>query len=115
MGLMLPLLPGRIGSARRPGPARIATRPSRTARPPWVIPPRSIASARPTPPDRHLSSDSVREAQPLQHAAVARRFLRRNLKRHGFQPPAGARPEGKRAGALSESAEARALRVEHLD
>ena len=57
----------------------------------------------------------MRDEQPLQHAAVAGRFLRRNLKRHGLQSAAGAGPEGKGAGAFSQSAEAPALPVEHLD
>ena len=72
-------------------------------------------AARAKPLDGYLPPDPVRNKQPLQHAAVAGRFLRRNLKRHGLKPPAWAGPDGKGAGALGQTAEPPALPAEHLD
>ena len=57
----------------------------------------------------------MRGVQPLQHAAVARRLLRRNLVRHGRYSPAGTRTQRKGARALRQRAKPAALPVEHLD
>ena len=71
---------------------------------------------RASPPlDRHLPPDIVRDEQSLHHAAVARRLLRRNVKRHGSKSAAGAGADCKGARALGQSAKPPALPVEHLD
>src|SRR5579885_127165 len=67
------------------------------------------------PLDRHLPPDRVRRIESLQHAAVARRFLRRDLIGHRGEAAIGARTNRKGAGALCQRAEAGARPVEHFD
>src|SRR5580693_1989879 len=91
-----PFLPGRIGLARRCplrtgrvrlagwSPARLAASVlllSRTAGPPQLVRPLPVALARLPALDRLMPTDCMGGREPLQCAAVAQRFLRRNLKR----------------------------------
>ena len=57
----------------------------------------------------------MRDIEPLQHAAVAGRLLRRNLIRHRGEAAAGARAERKGTHALCQRTEPAALAVEHFD
>jgi hypothetical protein len=67
--------------------------------------------------NRHRSPNVVRGIEALQDAAIARRLLRRNPKRHGGDAIAStdAKGKGARAGALRERAKTSALPVEKLD
>src|SRR5476651_2287918 len=62
---------------------------------PKTIRPLAVRSAQLPTLDRHLTPDTVRGEQPLHHAAVTRCLLRRNLERHGDEPPAEARADRK--------------------
>jgi hypothetical protein len=65
--------------------------------------------------NRHRSPNVVRGIEALQDAAIARRLLRRNPKRHGGETIASTDAKGKGAGALRERAKTSALPVEKLD
>ena len=72
-------------------------------------------STRALPLDQHLAAERVAETEPLQGAAIARRFRRGNSIRHRGDPAAGTKSQRKCAGALSERAETRPLPIENLD
>jgi hypothetical protein len=126
---LLAFLPGRVGLARRPwrrGGVRLAERLpaglaanvlllARTAGPPGLVGPLPVALARLPTLDRLPLPGRVRSRKPLQHAAVAQRFLRRDLERDRRETAAGSGAERKCARPLRKNAEPRALPVEHFD
>jgi hypothetical protein len=110
----------RTGRVRLAGwsPARLAASVlllSRTAGPPQLVRPLPVALARLPALDRLMPTDCMGGREPLQYAAVAQRFLRRNLKRDRRQAAAGSAAQRKRARTLSENAEPGSLPVEHFD
>ena len=80
-----------------------------------LIRPRPVRTARPQSLDGHAAADRVGGAQALQDAAVARRFVRRDLKGHGAHAAARLARDGEGAGALGQRAKPAALPVKHLD
>src|SRR6476660_5207954 len=93
---------------------RTAILPLRTAGLPEIIRPLAVGSTQLPTLDRHLTPYIVRGEQPLHHAAVTRRLLRRDLERHGGKPSAQARADRKSARPLRQRAEPSALPVEYF-
>src|SRR5262245_11074258 len=65
-----------------------------------LVRPRPVRTARSQSLDGHATPDGVSCAQPLQDAAIARRFARRDLKGHGAHAAARLARQSEGAGAL---------------